>query len=684
MKKMRNILLTLSAFSLCFIGGVSTLKASAQEAQSVDVNTVKLAMVEGAAIRYSRPTDDSAEAKEEAYKKNGIKFVVALPEADYLGLEALEGKTYTSVSYGVLVAPEDYGTLDPASVFGVGGEKKFDWSIWNEEKDVWEYTGDGTYTRITNVISEKMVWNEQKSRYEWSGSITNLKTANLDRKFQGVGYIAYTTEVEGSEVTKYIFTEDNSVRSMVQVAQLAIDSGAYVGIDELLTESYITPVSDQERTYTVEHYDEFGRLFATTEGKATIDDSIDVSGDYTEASASTEVRRRIVNGTFNAEDDRNVVSIDRVYADATYTLKKYYSNVTFAGTISTAADDSYGDTYQINYATETVKATFVYPAAATETNAWKVSGRWVIDGGEFLRRFDIYWTGSQLQFMLYDEAVYTAPAALATTLKNALAKNGLVTYFTINGKTLSWYFPDSNSSYRVISYTTDHAKFTDVTKTALGITTVGCGAGGALITYDKLSESADVADLGLTLSTTYNGSAQVTCSKTENKTTVATTPDVTVSGSTASVLVAQMKVSGLQSGEKFQLDLRAKVNGDYHSLACITYNGTNLTVGQRSASGKDAVSTMEGANATYAVQQLQDSDGWTVVIVRDGIDYQIWVDDNGTLTMINEYVDNSTGEYTAIGIGYSGTNPTSFVGDVLRVDWMLFANTTDIKGLFGL
>ena len=676
MKKINKFLLALSVFSFCVVGGVSTLNASAQE-EITSVNDVNFAMVNGASVRYVLPVDETEEAKEEAYKQNGIKFAVCLSENDYMGLEALEGTTYTSVSYGVLIAPESYGELTPATVFGVGGEKTFDWAVWNEEKGVWEYDADSAYTRITNIVSPTMTWDEELAQYQWSGALTNLKKENLTRKFQGVGYIAYTYVNESKEVTEYVFAENNdNVRSMVQVAQLAVEDPKNASIAIGLTDAYITPVTDVEKTYKVEHYDEFGYLFATTEEKTTIDDSVAISGDYNYISSTTDVARRIVNGTFNAEDDRNVTSINKVYADTNYTLKKYYSNVTFGGTITTNKNDSIGATYPINNAMETVKATFVYPAAKTENDDWKVSARWVTDGTGFLKRFDIKWTGSQLEFMLNDTAVYTASADFATTVKNALAGDGLETYFTVNGKTLSWYFPVSDSAYSVTTFTTDNANVEDATTTMIGITTMNCGSGGALITYDKLSESANIADLGLTVSTIYSKTTQLTCTSS----TVAATPAVTVTGSTTSVLVAQVKVKPATediTASSWALDLRGTV-ANYHSLAFLTYNGTDLTVGQRSASGEASATSKNVSNVEYALSQLQDNDGWKVVVVRDGTNYEVWVDDNGTLTLMSEYVDSDTAEYAKIGIGYRQT-PTSYIGDVLTVSWVLYANTTDVS-----
>ncbi len=677
MRKINKLLLALSAFSFCVVGGVSALNTSAQT-EITSVNDVQLSMVEGAAIRYVSPTTDSEDDKAEVYKNNGIRFIVSLSKADYEGLEALQGTTYTDVSYGVLIAPADYGTLDEASVFGVGGDKQFDWAVWNAQKGGWEYSGDGTYTRITNITSQEMYWNAEESQYQWSGAITNLLDTNLARKFQGVGYVAYKTEENGT--TNYLFTAENSVRSMAQVAQLVVDLPEYAEKAAGIREAYITPVTDVERTYTVEHYDEFGYLFATTTGKTTIDDTVTVSGDY--SLSGTGNARRIVNGIFDVDNDKNVATIEKVYADDTYTLKKYYSNVIFSGEVTTSSNSSVGKTYPINCATETVKATFFYPAAVTETNDWKVSARWVIDDASatFIKRFDIKWTGSQLQFMLNDSAVFTVTAAFATTFKNALAGEGLDTYFTVNGKTLTWYFPVSTSAYGVTSFTTDNAAVTDATTTQIGITTTNCGVDGALITYDKLSESTDIADLGLTVTTTYSQTTSFACESGRT----ASTPAVTVSGSTQSVLIAQMKIAkGASNGEitasSWKLDLRANLSG-YLSLANFVYDSTNDTLTVSARGSTSSVNSTAVSNIGYVMEQLQDSDGWTVMVVRNDTSYTVYVDDNGGLKALATYTATCTGEYKQIGIGYQ-TPPTNFIGDTLTVAWTLYANTTAIPSL---
>ena len=238
MKNVKKFILSLSGLALCCVASgsvLSTVNASAEEVNNT-VNTVNFQMTSGASIRIDANTQDGKD-------ENGIRYQIKMPDSEYKALES--NSAYDSVSYGILIAPNEYvtkyGALDKANVFGK--EAVYDWAVKNENGN-WVYEGDGSKTRIMNFESDILSpWSKDETVRTYFGSIVNLDETNLPRDFVGVGYIKYTKD----GVTDYVFAQANdNVRSMSQVARLAYADTSANALDQTtkdeLKKTYIDDV----------------------------------------------------------------------------------------------------------------------------------------------------------------------------------------------------------------------------------------------------------------------------------------------------------------------------------------------------------------------------------------------------------------------------------------------------------
>ena len=138
--------------------------------------------------------------------KNGISWQLNMDGQMYNDVEN------ENVSYGVLIAPAEYG-LSKESVFG-------------ENKGFWWITEDGE--KVGNTETGKQIWNletetlaEKNGVRYFNASLVNIHESNIAREFIGVGYLKYT--VGGTD--NYIFAEDNSnARTMTYVALRYLES----------------------------------------------------------------------------------------------------------------------------------------------------------------------------------------------------------------------------------------------------------------------------------------------------------------------------------------------------------------------------------------------------------------------------------------------------------------------------
>jgi len=217
-------------------------KAAAETA----FDTAQIEMVKGASVRYYSNSATTA--------TSGIRFTSAIKSEDYTALEAMEQQDGVKVSYGMLIAPytyfKTYGEFNAATVFGVGGEKKYTWDG--------ETVTEGTaYTKIAHVTYDILANSTQEGYedcHEINGSLVKILDENLTEEFVGRGYIKYET----AEGVSYKFADyyngakENNARSIVYVSQLAIEAGDKAAA--WVNENYVSKVTEQATTYTVETY----------------------------------------------------------------------------------------------------------------------------------------------------------------------------------------------------------------------------------------------------------------------------------------------------------------------------------------------------------------------------------------------------------------------------------------------
>ena len=253
-----------AGISLCTGFGATALTASA-ETLADHADGIKMNV--GASVRYLDAATESSSVNPE---DNGLRFELLISTDAYTAAQTIGG----NATFGVLIAPAEYEKTAPLTQEYVFGDKKaYDWATWSEEKQQYEYTetdndndGESDYTRIINVsttvdftntnlktttIKETVDGTETDvTYYHYYGSITGIREENLAREFIGVGY------VQAGDDTQFAVRNDN-VRSIAYVAQMAIADTASDAPSPTaktwLETNYVTPVLDEETTYTVEY-----------------------------------------------------------------------------------------------------------------------------------------------------------------------------------------------------------------------------------------------------------------------------------------------------------------------------------------------------------------------------------------------------------------------------------------------
>lgn len=178
----------------------------------------------------------------------GLRFIATIPTADYEYLMAQVGNYYSSISFGMIILPEDYVQVNGALTIEqfYGEDAIYDWAI------------DGVYTesaktRIINLSDLTVAYNEKYTAYTYYGAITDVKGYNLQRGFVGAGYVKYVMadgEVGYKLFDYYENDIANNTRSIYQVAQLAVNSGDLSDTAETwFTDNVLNGV-----TYTVQYY----------------------------------------------------------------------------------------------------------------------------------------------------------------------------------------------------------------------------------------------------------------------------------------------------------------------------------------------------------------------------------------------------------------------------------------------
>ena len=198
--KQKNLLIVILSvfFAISLLFGIGVKKAFASSDSVLD--SVTFTMQSGASVRKNEPT--------------GLRFRSLLPKADYNKLTASVGddKAYASVTFGMLIAPEDYtakNALNEENVFGENAVYTFDDS-------------DSGKLKILNLYDNEM-HETQDGEMSFTGILTNVKSVNYNRRFVGVGYIKAVDQSRNA-FYKFAAANDNA-RSVIEVAQSALENG---------------------------------------------------------------------------------------------------------------------------------------------------------------------------------------------------------------------------------------------------------------------------------------------------------------------------------------------------------------------------------------------------------------------------------------------------------------------------
>ena len=200
--KQKNIWIVILSvfFAISLLFGIGVKKAFAASDSVLD--SVSFTMQNGASVRKEEPT--------------GLRFRSLLSKEDYNKLTENVGeeKDYASLTFGMLIAPQDYAEkkeLNEANVFGKNAVYTFDENDTDSEK-----------LKILNLYDNEM--HETKDgEMSFTGILTNVKSVNYNRKFVGVGYIK-AVDQSGNAFYKFATAKDNA-RSVIEVAQAAIEKG---------------------------------------------------------------------------------------------------------------------------------------------------------------------------------------------------------------------------------------------------------------------------------------------------------------------------------------------------------------------------------------------------------------------------------------------------------------------------
>lgn len=304
MKQTKIIFCSLLA-GVCFAGGMACVNDVQANADVTPITADQLGenfyMTEGAWVRMA-----------DTYQDLGMRFQLNMNAETYKAFTA--NTDYANVSYGVLIAPIDYHKYVPLNDES-NLANKYNWKVDGELQ--FEETGR---KEIINLSTPAMLENEKDaSLMTFYASVVNMKPENLTREYVGVGYVRYDADEngDGEAETHYEFAKfDNSyARSMTYIAQQAIEKGK--DVNNLLLDSYVTPVANQETTYTVEHYFQNEDGTYPTEATQTTTKTAKIASEATAQLVSVEGYRYLKNA--------NEVLTGTAYVNDKTVLKAYYA-----------------------------------------------------------------------------------------------------------------------------------------------------------------------------------------------------------------------------------------------------------------------------------------------------------------------------------------------------------------------
>lgn len=335
-------------------------------------------MLDGASIRYQDGYTES---------NLGMRYSMRIEKDEYEALlqEIGLGKTYSSVSFGFLVAPEEYittyGELTEENVFGKDAIYCYDGAVDGKTEIVNMNTGNlATHGAILRDVTEN-----GKDYKETNGSITNFKEENLATEYRGVGYAKFVTLLGQ---TSYVFFDDGTenVRSMAYVAQRTIaDPTVSSEVKELVEQAYMEPVQGMETECVVNTYvvDEEGHSELRKQDVLMAQVGADIASIVNQIDTSGTIEGMGYH-SMEVEGDTSVV-----YANGRTVINAYYApadwsgyTILIKGTKSTCKASEY-EKFVAEEASEYLeKATGkTFPVVYTgEKGAFKTSNKYIVIG----------------------------------------------------------------------------------------------------------------------------------------------------------------------------------------------------------------------------------------------------------------------------------------------------------------
>ena len=257
MKSMRSKRIWLTAFLatafMLFGVGVSTVDSvEVSAANTVTAESVGLVMDKGAGVRLG-----SADGN------NGIRFVLTMDKTEYNFLMEKVGADgddlYSEISFGMLITKASYITdgkdLTVENVFG--NNAVFEWKPEGADEN-WTVS-DGKTLVVNQTFGYLGIAEDYENDYVGFASLVNLHDYNLTQEFVGRGYMKYTAKDGSVSYRMADYYEDirsNNVRSMVYVAQKAMEDPQMADYKDTLSSLYVNHSAVQAQTVdvTVKHH----------------------------------------------------------------------------------------------------------------------------------------------------------------------------------------------------------------------------------------------------------------------------------------------------------------------------------------------------------------------------------------------------------------------------------------------
>ena len=339
MKNKKNILCgAFAMLALSLAGGSLAFSANADE-QTKTLDNISIDMVKGASMRIA----PEGEANNEA--TTGLRFTMQVSAADY---NALKKSQYSSIEWGMLIAPVEYVDNAPLDSVHVFGENAVYYAPESENEAIPEGKKaviKVSETELTLASDANLPIDNAENYYVFSGYMHSIKPENLTRGFVGRGYVKYTV---GDNAPQYVFANyaennvENNTRSAYYVAQRYVNDHAGTETASYVQTNYLdnaTALKTAEIEVAAEDYME--DITIGTYGKTPVHNTIALKIGTAYDAANEEM---------NKKDGYKLVSVSGtampLYRGQKFSIRRYYesndyipfSNTAGAVTETTAED----------------------------------------------------------------------------------------------------------------------------------------------------------------------------------------------------------------------------------------------------------------------------------------------------------------------------------------------------------